>query len=105
MDEHVDDYPSWDEIYRDCPEMVDDDERFLEEVAAMLEKQSPVWPLLSTEQLATCRSLEEKHSGETVHILLMHDEWCSKLTGGQCCCKPEKRIVTGKELDQYITRQ
>ena len=89
--------PSWEQIISDCPEIIEQDERFMEDVTAMLADQEPVEGLLGTIAV---------DPAEATYVVMMHDGWCDKLTtGGKCCCKPEKQIVRGKDLDQYITKQ
>ena len=44
-DEWTTEIPEWDEICRQSPEVVEQDEQFLRDVEAMLAEQEPVWPL------------------------------------------------------------
>ena len=44
-DEWTTEIPDWDEMVRQCPGMIEDDEQSMRDVEDMLAEQKPVWPL------------------------------------------------------------
>jgi len=38
--------------------------------------------------------------GELVEVVVLHDDWCSFLRGGQCNCDPDVKVINHGRPDE-----